>query len=259
MSNFVKKLPILLLFFCASPHTWAYKDPDLDKTDREARNTLPYVRGGYSVGITSLSGAPQEMELNLGSSRSDGEEVCCYFPTRLSWLFAGFGIKITNSTWNFRHLFELQKEGYDGKLSWKTLAKNDPHGLYKLLYQRFPNNRELKSTSLRLILLELRFPEFRINIPESGFWVSLGNVISRRYGYATQHKKYNQYGEKGLDDAKVGSFHLRLYLWGWRAEVGWRRWISIYYTRTLTGLFEKDKGPKNGIRPWSIGVSISIN
>lgn len=259
MSNFVKKLPILLLFFCASPHTWADKDPDLDKTDREARNTLPYLRGEYSVGMNSFSGALKEMELNFGSSRSNGKEVCCYFPTRLSWLFAGFGIKITNSTWNFRKLLEFQKEGYDGKLSWKTLAQNDPYGLYKLLYQSFPKNKNVTSTSLSATWLELLFPEFRINTnrnaPEAGFWASLGGIIGMRWGRATQYVNYKQHGED-VQTTRSESFNLSDYRLGFTARVGWNG-ISIFYIQALTDLFKESMEP-NGIRPWSIGVSISI-
>ena len=76
-----------------------------------------------------------------------------------------------------------------------------------------------------------------------------------RWGRATQYVNYKQHGED-VQTTRSESFHLRDYRLGFTARVGWHG-ISIFYIRALTDLFKEGMGP-NGIRSWSIGVSISI-
>ena len=269
MSNFINKLPILLLFFCASPHTWADKDPGLYKegADSEVLNTLPYFSLAYSLGTNFLSGAPDAMKLTW-RSWINGKEVCYRVPTKIPWLVVSLVAGIVKLTCNFEKHPEFRREGHDGELCYRVLAKDDPYGLHKLRYKLFPNNRKVTSTSLITTLIQIVVPEFRINInpkaPESGCWVSLGNVIFVRWGNAIQSQKYDQYNQKGMKKTYEESFNLRHCLWGVRGQLGYGRWISVYCTWALTGLFQKDMAPQNeseakcNPRFWSVGVRFSI-
>ena len=254
MSNFINKLPILLLFFCASPHTWAYKDPDRYKesADSKVRNPRPYFSMAYSLGTNFLSGAPDEMKLNRLSSWEDEEDFCYYFPTKIPWLVVSVGVGKVTQRYNFKQCTELSEEKYDGTISCKVRAKNDPYGLHELLCELFPNNKNVTSTSLSVTYIRVILPALRIKItPE--VWVSLESVLLRRWRWAKQDFYY----KKGGYDFRARDFNLRRYVWDFTARVGWNG-ISIFYTQALTGLFEKDMGPKNGIKPWSIGINFSI-
>lgn len=276
MSSLIKKLPILLLFFCTSAHTWAHKAPELCYTEQTASKKVsgpsPYFSGIQSGSWNGFYGAPNKMKLKRGDSRTSKQHFCWNIPI-LPYLTFSIGAGLAQEAYAFVQPCILQRSETGTEvvvrhlrgrarleISMKDSLDSDQAQLPSCkVFIDLKKAKDTVATSLSVHYIELLFPEFRINTnrnaPEAGFWASLGGIIGMRWGRATQYVNYKQHGED-VQTTRSESFHLRDYRLGFTARVGWNG-ISIFYTQALTDLFKESMGP-NGIRSWSIGVSISI-
>lgn len=273
MSSLIKKLPILLLFFCTSAHTWAHKAPELCYTEQTASKKVsgpsPYFSGIQSLSWNGFYGAPDKMQLKHGKSRTSKEHFCLNIPM-LPYLTFSIGGGLAQETYAFVQPCILKRSetgtacvaypNGQARVSISITQAPSGSGTEDSACKVFVKVKDMVNTSLSVHYIELLFPEFRINTnrkaPEAGLWASIGGIIGKRLGQATQYVNDKQHGED-VQTTQSASFHLSDYRLGFKAQVGWHG-ISIFYTQALNGLFKKDMGPDNGIRPWSIGVSISI-
>ena len=278
MSSSMKKLPILLLFFCTPAHTWAHKAPELLYTEKittkKVSGPSPYFSFRKSGSWNGFYGAPDGMQLKHWYSRTTRQHFCWNIPI-LPYLTFSIGAGLAQESYAFAQPCILQRSETDTKVFVRhlrgraRLERSMTKGSLDSDQAQLPSCKvsiDLKeakdtvATSLSVHYIELLLPEFRINTnrkaPEAGLWASIGGIIGKRLGQATQYVNDKQHGED-VQTTQSASFHLSDYRLGFKAQVGWHG-ISIFYTQALNGLFKEGMGPKNGIRPWSIGVSISI-
>ena len=277
MSSSMKKLPILLLFFCTPAHTWAHKAPELLYTEQTASKKVsgpsPYFSFRKSGSWNGFYGAPDGMQLKHWYSRTTRQHFCWNIPI-LPYLTFSIGAGLAQESYTFAQpcILQRSKTGTEVvvrhlrgrarlEISMTDSLDSDQAQLpsCKVFIDLKKAKDTVPPTSLSVHYIELLLPEFRINTnrkaPEAGLWASIGGIIGMRWGQATQYVNDKQYGED-VQTTRSESFHLSDYRLGFKAQVGWHG-ISIFYTQALTDLFKEGMGP-NGIRPWSIGVSFSI-
>ena len=263
----MKRLSIIVLFFCASAHTWAQEAAGLIYTEAVANSQVsgpsPYFSIVHSIGLDFLTGAPDEMKLRHWGSRISKEQLYYNIPTKIPYLTVSAGLGLSQESYVFRHPYVLRRNPNDGKcilapLDCKLGMSLNERNEYEV-HIKF--KQENPTTSLSVSYIELFFPELRLGAkhqaPASGFFLTLGPALGIRWDQATQHIKYQEDNEQKQETLSE-SFRLSDFRCGFIVRLEWEH-FSIFYTQTLTGLFHENMGPSGDkITHWSAGLSISL-
>lgn len=100
--------------------------------------------------------------------------------------------------------------------------------------------------------------EMRINTnakyPKEGFFAAIGFKLGSFLGaHTTLHYQEDEQRKERIDKE---SFHIEPLRYGWQTRLGWKR-FGLKYTQILSGLFD-NQGPKSGVRPHSLAVSVDL-
>lgn len=199
-------------------------------------------------GFSFLTDKPDEMDLGFWGSK--------IFNT-----YYFYNIHLGQSNFTVRPGIGLGLESYKFKNDFTLTRANDTRKpMFEPASKVFPQSKEIKKSKLYTnyvdFPLEVRFNSKRKN-RKKGFFVALGGKIGVLFNSHTkviyredsQRKKTKVKEKFGLNPIRYGVY----------GKIGVGR-LGLFYSHTLSTLFEKDKGPDKttDTRPYSIGLSFAI-
>ena len=269
----MKKLGFALLLMVPAVHTWAQEAPNnvQDTPKQAATPQAPSVHGqaGYPINWQSRTAALPNygsLVIDYGFSflRARPQEMALdFWGSRFSNVYFYYNIRLGQSLFAISPGIGIGAEGYGFKKKdnkYYTLVRDkDRHTAFQVAEQLFSEKSEILQSSLDLryvdFMLEVRLSAHR-KYPKESFFVALGGKVGMLWHTSTTVK----YREDDQIKQQIARefFNLNRTRWGMHARLGWGR-FSLFYTQTLSNLFNKDRGPdKTTTKPYSIGLSVDL-
>ncbi len=248
----MKKLAFALLILLSPSYLRAqelHEPGDSEQIDPFFQEELfsPYASLVLDIGLTFLGNPPKHMQLHRMRSYNLAGSLYYNIPIRESHFMVSPGIGLFSETYSLKNQYTLTRD---------TSSRDTRLTKAETL---LPSNVKVQSSTLNVKYVDL-ITEFRFNAnrlePEDGFFVAVGGKLGIRAGSAATTIDYK---EDNQEKTRINqeSYNLNMLHYGVLARMGWGR-FGIFYSHTLSSLFN-EKGPsKETTLPFSIGLSLNL-
>jgi hypothetical protein len=228
----------------------AIADKQLESMDPSFQEDLftNYASIVLDLGLDFLHKAPNRMKTEIFKLKWPNVSVYYNMPIKESHFMVSPGLSLGRYSYTFKDDYTLTRIG-DGEK-----RRTDMEKAKTLLSDRSKAEHSSLDINYINLVTEFRFNTNRLE-PQGEFFIAVGGNL----GLLISSSTTINYREDDQKKARITkeSFNFNRIRYGLLARVGWGR-FGAFYSQTLSDLFN-GKGPsKEVIRPFSIGLTLSL-
>lgn len=205
-----------------------------------------YLSLAVNLGFNFFREAPENIKLSSWGSRALGCNLYYNMPIKTSYFTISFGLDMAHADYSPKAVNTLTRNHKDPSCSIVKPAR-------LVLSNRSEVQKSYFSIWSADLITELRFSSNKEEINEGFFCTIGGNVGTHLSPSTTIEYKEDNESKKRIIEERFNIARLR---YGVLASIGWGR-FGFFYHHILSPVFNK-KGPNKDVKPFSLGITISL-